>query len=212
MRCPWRQPLKTTIWNQQKFISVEALILIRQSQIDYPLSTLQHMREAAHARNIELGQVLIDLGIAVDRCAHPQETIRLRPQHIAVSRGRPDFIRLLLDNKENSNVSDRLHQTPLDLAAGQTASLKHLGSGNHSGAAELRRNEALVKTRSSCDLLRSRGGKTTADIEQEKMDARFKPTRTIQSLIEADGTLKQSKIKSGRTKDNSASNLPKRID
>ena len=162
MRCPWRQPLKTTIWNQQKFISVEALILIRQSQIDYPLSTLQHMREAAHARNIELGQVLIDLGIAVDRCAHPQETIGLRPQHIAVSRGRPDFIRLLLDNKENSNVSDHLHQTPLDPAVGHAASRNHLGPANRSEAVDV----TLGNNRFICDLLRS--------LTRRKKDCRYR--------------------------------------
>jgi ankyrin repeat protein len=109
------------------------------------------MRKAAHARNIELGQVLIDLGIAVDRCAHPQETIGLRPQHIAVSRGRPDFIRLLLDNKENSNVSDRLHQTPLDPAVGHAASRNHLGPANRSEAVDV----TLGNNRFICDLLRS---------------------------------------------------------
>ena len=99
--------------------------------------------------------MLIDLGIAVDRCAHPQETIGLRPQHIAVSRGRPDFIRRLLDNKENSNVSDRLHQTPLDLAVGHATSLKHLNSANRSDAVEAKRSVALAKNRSICNLLRS---------------------------------------------------------
>ena len=173
MRCPWRQPLKTTIWNKQKFVSVEALIPTRQSQVDYPFSTLQHMRKAAHARNIEVEQVLIDLGAAVDGCDYRQETIVRRPQHIAVSRSRPDFIRLLLDNKANPNVSNRLHQTPLDLAVGHAACRNHLGPANRSEAVEAKRRVALAKKRSICDLLRSQGGKTTADIEREKMDAQI---------------------------------------
>lgn len=216
MRCPWRQPLKT-IWNKQNLISIEALILIRQSQIDYPLSTLQHMREAAHARNIEVGQVLIDLGATVDRCTHPPKTIGRRPQHIAVSRGRPGFIRLLRNNKENPNVSDRLHQTPLDPAVGHATSLKHLDSANRSEAVEAKRSVALANNRSICHLLRSQGGKKLLISSEKKWVQRFKPTRTIQSLIEAGrnfnrATEQQSKIKSGRTKDNFASNLPKRID
>ncbi len=98
------------------------------------------MREAAHAGNIEVGKVLTDLGGAVDRCEHPQETIGRRPRHIAVSRGHPDFVRLLRDTKANPHVSDPLQQTPLDLAVGQAASLKHLGSANRSEAAEAKRS------------------------------------------------------------------------
>ena len=109
-----------------------------------------------------------------------------------MSRGRLDFVRLLLDDTANPNISDRLHQTPLDLAVGHAASRNHLGPANRSEAVEAKRSVALAKNCSICDLLRSQGGKKTADIEREKMDAKIQTQKNNSVLDRSRQNLQQS--------------------
>ena len=173
---------------------------------------LPPLQLAAFAGHLEVGQALIDLGAHVDGSKNPQDAVGRRPLHVAVSRGRLEFVKLLLDNKANPNVSDRLQQTPLDLAVGHAASLGHLRALNRTEAAQAKRNEELAKNRAIRELLRGRGGKTTAEIEREKMDAEIQTHKDKSLLDRSRQSLEQSKIKSGRTKRPPASSLPKSED
>jgi len=147
------------------------------------------------------------LGAQVDGCENPPDAVGRRPLHVAVSRGRLEFVKLLLDNKENPNVSDRLQQTSLDLAVGHTASLGHLRSLNRTEAAQAKRNEELAKNRA----LRERR-KITGEKERKKMDAEIQTHKDKSLLARSRQNLGQSKIKSGRTKRPPASSLPKSED
>lgn len=171
---------------------------------------LPPLQLAALVGHIEVGQVLIELGAHIDGCENPQDAVGCRPLHVAVSRGRWQFVKLLLDNKANPNVLDRLQQTPLDLAVGHAASLGHLRALNRTEAAQAKRNEELAKNRAIRELLRGRGGKTTADREREKMDAEIQIYKDKSLLDRSRQSLKQSKIKSGRTKSPPASSPAKK--
>lgn len=155
---------------------------------------------AAFQGRVEIGKLLINLGANVNGSASPSDVNGRKPLHVAVSRSQLAFVKFLLQNWANPNLPDSLQQTPLDLAGGKAALLEHRLKLSRDTSDKRKREIELKKTRNIQKLLQDHGGKTTSEMERDKLDEKIR-TQNDESLIEKSSRyLKKSKAKSSATK------------